>query len=102
MNNPARAALSRAVNRAIANGAPVIAEQPSLALLKERADAASAAFDAACRPHFVNRWDYYRAVECGQHVPQSVHDAADASLAAIHAFYRARDGEGGFLGGRRL
>lgn len=101
-NNPARAALARAVNRSIANGAPVIEEKPTLAALKARVDAASDAFDAACRPHFVNRWDYYRAVECGQHVPQSVHDAADASLAAIHAFYRARDGEAGFLGGRGL
>jgi hypothetical protein len=69
MANPARSALSRAVNRAIANGAPVITEQPTLASLRERLDAASDAFDAACRPHFVNRWDYYRAVECGQSAP---------------------------------
>ena len=100
--NAARAALSRAVNRAIANGAPIVAEMPTLATLRARLDAASSAFDAACRPHFVNRWDYYRAVECGQSAPQSVHDAADAYLAATHAFYRARDGENGFLGGRGL
>lgn len=102
MTNPARAALSRAVNRAIANGAPIIEEMPTLAALKARVDAASDAFDDACRPHFVNRWDYYRAVECGQSAPQSVHAACDAYLAATHAFYAARDGERGFLGSRGL
>ena len=73
-----------------------------LSALRAAADAASDAFDAACRPHFVNRWDYYRAVDCGQKVPRSVHDAADAYLAATHAFYAARDGERGFLGSRGL
>lgn len=100
--NPARAALSRAVNRSIANGTPVIEERPTLALLKERVDAAGDAFDAACRPHYVNRWDYYLALERGEKTPRAVDDAADAYLAASQAFYAARDGAGGFLGSRGL
>jgi hypothetical protein len=100
--NPARTALSRAVNRAIANGAPVIEEKPTLAALKARVDAASDAFDAACRPHYVNRWDYYLALERGEKTPRAVDAAADAYQAATHAFYAARDGAGGFLGSRGL
>lgn len=73
-----------------------------LSALRAAVDVASNAFDAACRPHFANRWAYYHAVECGRPVPRSVHDACDAYLAATHAYYRARDGERGFLGGRGL
>lgn len=100
MSNHSREMISRVVNRAIAHGSPIIEEQPTLAALKARADAASDAFDAACRPHYVNRWDYYRAIECGEKAPQFVNAAADAYLAATHAFYAARDGESGFLGSR--
>jgi hypothetical protein len=102
-NNPARQALSRAVNRAIAKGSPVIAEKPSLQCLKDRADRASAKFDEACRPHFCDgRWGAYRAIECGNPVPASVSAALDAYHAAVRAFYAARDGERGFLGSRGL
>jgi hypothetical protein len=38
MTNPARLALSRVVNRAIADGSPIIEERPTLAALKARAD----------------------------------------------------------------
>lgn len=101
--NPAREALTRAVNRAVASGNPVIAEKPSLQCLKERADKAGAAFDAACRPHFADgRWGAYRAIECGREVPRAVDDALNAYHAAVHAFYLARDGAGGFLGSRGL
>ncbi len=71
-----------------------------LAALRSAANAAGDAFDAACRPHFVDcRWGYYRAVECDQPVPNALHDACDKYIAATHAYYLARDGEGGFLGG---
>lgn len=102
-SNPAREALSRAVNRAIAEGAPIIEEKPSLACLKERADAASDAFDAACKPHYCDgRWGYYRAVECGQIAPSSVESAFNAYHDATHAYYLDRDGKRGFLGSRGL
>lgn len=69
--------------------------------LKAKADAASDSFDAACRPHFCDgRWGAYRAIECDQKVPASVTAALDGYHAALHAYYLARDGENGFLGGR--
>jgi hypothetical protein len=43
MTNPARVALSRAVNRAIANGAPIVTEMPTPAVLQTRAAALSQA-----------------------------------------------------------
>lgn len=73
-----------------------------LITLKAEADRLSDAFDVACRPHFVSRWDYYRAVECGEKCPQSVHTACDAYLTALHAYFLARDGARGFLGSRGL
>lgn len=72
-----------------------------LAALKRAADEASDALDAACRPYYCDgRWGFYRAEECGQPVPKAVTEAGDRYLAALHAFYLARDGESGFLGGR--
>lgn len=74
-----------------------------LATLRAAADAADAAFTDACRPHYCDgRWGAYRAYECGQPVPKAVEAALNAYHAAVHAFYRARDGEAGFLGGRGL
>lgn len=71
-----------------------------LATLRATADAAGVAFDAACKPHYADgRWGAYRAYECGQPVPPAVEAALDAYHAATHAFYAARDGAGGFLGG---
>ena len=75
----------------------------SLSLLRAKADAADTAFDDACRPHYADgRWGAYRAIECGQNVPEEVITASDAALAARHAFYLARDGAGGVLGSRGL
>lgn len=66
----ARSAVTRAVNRAIARDEPIFTEQPTLRCLKDRADAAGEAFDAACKPHYVDgRWGAYRAIECNQAVP---------------------------------
>jgi hypothetical protein len=71
--------------------------------LKAALTAADPAFDTACRPHYADgRWGAYRAIDCGQAVPPSVLAALDAYHAATHAFYRARDGEKGFLGSRGL
>lgn len=73
----------------------------NLQALKEAADKAETAFDAACRPHYVDgRWGYYRAVECGQKPPKTCETAFDAYWLATHAFYGARDGDKGFLGAR--
>ena len=70
-----------------------------IAQLKRAADKASDEFDRACRPYWCDgRWGFYRAAECGQNVPKEVTEAGDLYLAALHAFYRARDGERGFLG----
>jgi|GEM_PF-5261385 len=100
-NNPARVALSRAVNRAIANGAPVIGEKPTLAALRSRVDVASRAFDTACRPHYCDgRWGAYRDIENGRDVNTGVLRALDEYHGAMHAYYLARDGEHGFLGGK--
>lgn len=71
--------------------------------LKAKADQASDAFDAVCRKHFVSRWDYYHVCACKLSiVPAECHRAADAYVAAQHAFYEARDGSKGFLGGKGL
>lgn len=68
--------------------------------LKNAADAASLAFDTACRPHYCDgRWGAYRAYERGDAVPASVETALNEYHAATHAFYLARDGERGFLAG---
>lgn len=72
----------------------------NLQALKDAADAASQAFDTACRPHYCDgRWGAYRAYERGDAVPASVEAALNEYHAATHAFYLARDGERGFLGG---
>lgn len=73
----------------------------NLPALKQQADDMGQAFDDACRPHFADgRWGAYRAIECGQPVPKSVSASLDAYTDATHAYYLARDGAGGFLGGR--
>lgn len=103
MANRLRQMISSVVNAAIGKGGKPIVEQPTLRCLKDRADAAGTAFDAACKPHFADgRWGAYRAIECGQEIPATVDAAMTAYHDATQAFYRARDGEGGFLGSRGL
>lgn len=76
---------------------------PDLHTLRAAADAATAAFDAACAPHYRDgRWGAYRAIDARQSVPAEVLAALDAELTATHAYYRARDGETGFLGSKGL
>lgn len=102
-DNTDRLALSRAVNRAIANGSPIVTERPTLACLKERASRAWNTFLAECeRAGFPNEWSAYRAHDVGQEWPAALESAWQASSAATHAFYAARDGAGGFLGSRGL
>lgn len=63
-----------------------------LSALKAKADHASAAFDAACKPYYCDgRWGAYRAIECGQPIPAPVNRALNEAHAAMQAFYRARD-----------
>lgn len=74
-----------------------------LAALKAAADKAGQAFDDTCRPYYADgRWGAYRAYEAGQDVPTDVDAALDGYHAATHAFYAARDGSKGFLGGKGL
>lgn len=71
--------------------------------LRDALGVAEKRFDDVCRKHYVNRWDYYLACERNPaSCPVECHEAADAYIAATHAFYAARDGERGFLGGRGL
>lgn len=92
----------------------------NLAKLKAAADEKHAAFLATIATHFPGRAaaDWYRAVAAirGENVRRNddtredaaldacapIREAHDAYIEAIHAFYRARDGEGGFLGSRGL
>lgn len=74
-----------------------------IAQLKRAADTARAKFEAVCQPVYVDGvWGAYRAIECDQPVPANILRTMDETHAAVHAFYRARDGEHGFLGGRGL
>lgn len=101
--NPTKAALSAAINRAIAKGSPVIVDQPTLATLKERANTARDQLDTVCRAHYPDgRWGAYRACECDQPLPDDVSTAMDAYHDALHNFFHARDGDRGFLGSRGL
>lgn len=72
--------------------------------LKTNADKARDALDRACRPYASGegRWWAYRELECGRDVPRAVMSALDAYHEATQAYYRARDGARGFLGGRGL
>ena len=71
--------------------------------LSEAVDRAGREFDEACKPHYCNgRWGAYQAFETGQDVPKDVEAALDAYHKAAQAFYVARDGGKGFLGGRGL
>lgn len=71
--------------------------------LRAAANAAQAAFETECARHYADGpWGFYRALERGGDAPPETLAASDAYLAATHAFYLARDGAAGFLGGRGL
>lgn len=90
----------------------------SLETLRAAYKATEALFHGAIEAEFPGRteWDWYRACSHmeGENVRRNddtTHDAAmyasatikaawDRFMADLHAFYRARDGEGGVLGGR--
>ena len=58
------------------------------------------AFQAAVRDAgYVDEWDAYRR-EIGTPWPQACTDAHAAWMNALHAYYLARDGSNGFLGGK--
>lgn len=74
-----------------------------LAQLRQVAEIARAEFEQACQPAYVDGvWGAYRAIECDQPVPANILRAMDETYAAIQAYYRARDGDRGFLGARGL
>lgn len=69
-----------------------------LSTLRVAADTADTRFEAACRAHgFRDRWEFYRA---GDNAPAGLLALHDEMIAALYAFYLARDGGGGFLGSR--
>ena len=77
------------------------------ALLAE-ADRAQAAFEDTLAPNgYADRWHFYKADDNRTGFEKTPgHDiviaAHKAWLAKLHAFYLARDGAGGVLGGRGL
>ena len=90
--NPARAMLSSVINRAIANGAPIVTESPTLETLKTRADNARDALDTACKPFYCDgRFGAYRAAKYGERLPRPVTDAFKAYSVALIAYNTARD-----------
>lgn len=77
--------------------------EKELQALRKAGGDAQAAFADACPAHgFFDNWAYWRHVEAGgARVPAL--DALDAAATkAVHAFYSARDGDRGFLGGKGL
>lgn len=76
----------------------------TLAELKSECVKAETNFIAIARAHgYTNApWDFYRALDKGERVPDEVMQAHENNFAATRAFYKARDGERGFLGARGL
>jgi hypothetical protein len=73
----------------------------SLKDLRTRADELSEAFErAAVAAGYADHWSAYRADMKGEPWPPALTDAHREFIDAQHAFYRARDGVGGFLGSR--
>lgn len=63
--------------------------------------AANTAFEKECERYYTNgKWGFYHASDRGEETPVDVQRAYTAALEATRAFYLARDGEKGFLGGR--
>lgn len=70
--------------------------------LKLEADLRYEEFVETCSVHgFRDKWEFYRADEAGEDHPE-VKQAHDDYIEALHRFYKARDGEKGFLGSRGL
>lgn len=103
MTNPALEALRRNVSGKISPNNPPITGKPTLASMRAEIDALDSAFEAECLKHWRNgKWGAYQAWEKDLPVPEAVATLHDAYIAALHAFYGARDGESGFLGSRGL
>ena len=87
----------------------------SLSLLREIASDAERKFETVLREKYprADRFVWFRACESERNgvadrferemaTDPDIRRAHDAYIKAIHAFYRARDGESGVLGGRGL
>lgn len=72
--------------------------------LKAKADQLERDFEAVITKHgFSDVWAFLRADRDNpSSVPAECLAANDAHIAALHAFYEARDGSKGFLGGKGL
>lgn len=74
-----------------------------LKALHLRANEAEADFIAACcAAGYAGQFSAYRAEEAGAVWTPALVAVHAAYIEALHAFYLARDGERGFLGGRGL
>lgn len=75
----------------------------SLHGLRRIAAALEQRFEDECIANGYNdRWDAYKSEETGCNWAESLQVAHDAWIVALHNFYKARDGERGFLGSRGL
>ena len=73
-----------------------------LQTLRASSETAHERFEAECRVHgYADEWEAYRA-EMETPWPEPLAASHKAYVAALHAFYEARDGKGGFLGSRGL
>ena len=75
----------------------------TLAALRDHADAEWNRFITVCHSHgFADEWAAYRAEKAGAAWHDAMNAAHRDAMRALHAFYGARDGERGVLGGRGL
>ena len=58
--------------------------------------------DACVKAGFADYWEAYKSENDGNPWPEEVKKAWEAQRDALHAYYGARDGDKGFLGGRGL
>jgi len=78
---------------------PSIRER-NLRALRHTAERLEREFEYQAESHYgeEGRWKFYRDSEAGGNPPAVVVTAERAWIKALHAYYLARDGEGGVLG----
>ncbi len=66
---------------------------------KSEVDLLNDEFEAICQKYWIDgKWGFYHADMNGSNIPSEVYEASDKYMNAVHKFYKARDGEKGFLG----
>ena len=74
--------------------------KPTIQELRKAARDLELAFRKTCKLKGIENWEFYRRIGAGIAVPEACLKAHDDYTFALHAFFRARDGEEGFLGGK--